>query len=661
MLPIRIALLAACSGTLLAQFSAPTPHVVPGAPSTPTDVAAGDFDADGDRDLVAAHNVAAQLLFYTNAPVGTLSAGPTLVVPLPAGARPRHLATGRLEANAEADVAVADEGGAGAVHVRFQPAGVLQTYTFPGWIPRACTIVDADRDGREDIAVACEDPLGSGTVFLLRQTGPMAFATWGVNWPVGRFPRDIVHGDFNGDHIQDLAVANQASSSVSALVNTGVPGTPAFAAAQNFGLPNMVLRPETLAVADFDCNGFDDVIAGTRGSPNVSVLWGNPPSGPIVNFVHAFQLIGGPGLTYDVAAGDVDCDGDADILVIQNGAPAQVGVARYLGGLAFAPPVFSATTGIGGQPRLCTDDFTNDGTADVATGNDMTPSLSVLRNVCQICCHEYYGGINDQANPSSPVWPEPSCPCPPILAWSATIGSPREPDFDQQVLNEHFIHSFTQLPGNVISATLEIRLWASTLAGATNDGLAIGFDPASSTFLWSRALAALPQTNYAWPAGGNQTLRFDLANLPGGTSLIAHLNCIRCLDFYVQDDTRVDYAVLRIVSGAPSDCDLRMTQTPLVRGTTVVWNTSGSVPGELVALFATLFGPGPGPCFAPGNCLCLDPSASVLLSTSANAVGNSTMSLALPVIGIPPCLQVTTQAVSWPSLRFSPTISGIIY
>jgi hypothetical protein len=91
------------------------------------------------------------------------------------------------------------------------------------------------------------------------------------NFGVGSSPWSLAVGDFNGDGVQDLAVANNGSNNVSVLLGNG---DGSFQAAQNFGVGS---SPWSLAVGDFNGDGKPDLAVANASSDNVSVLINNTP------------------------------------------------------------------------------------------------------------------------------------------------------------------------------------------------------------------------------------------------------------------------------------------------------------------------------------------------------------------------------------------------
>src|SRR6267378_907094 len=90
-----------------------------------------------------------------------------------------------------------------------------------------------------------------------------------LDFAVEARPIFVAVGDFNGDRVQDLAVANRDSASVSVLLGNG-DGT--FRAPLTFGVG---IQPHFVAIGDFNRDGVQDLALADSGSNTVSVLLGN--------------------------------------------------------------------------------------------------------------------------------------------------------------------------------------------------------------------------------------------------------------------------------------------------------------------------------------------------------------------------------------------------
>ena len=123
-----------------------------------------------------------------------------------------------------------------------------------------------------------------GITQLLALLTPLAFGNASTqtvsfiarrDFAVGAAPESVAVGDFNGDGVQDLAVANQGSNNVSVLLGNG-DGT--FQAARNFDAGR---SPVSIVVGDFNGDGVQDLAVANQLGNNVSVLINNTPSGCI--------------------------------------------------------------------------------------------------------------------------------------------------------------------------------------------------------------------------------------------------------------------------------------------------------------------------------------------------------------------------------------------
>ncbi|MCP5145157.1 MAG: hypothetical protein H6978_10135 [Gammaproteobacteria bacterium] len=134
--------------------------------------------------------------------------------------------------------------------------------------------------------------------------------------------------------------------------------------------------------------------------------------------------------------------------------------------------------------------------------------------------------------------------------------------------NVQVAHTFTGLPGGIISATLTLSLRAGTDTFAISDGIALSFiQPGQTDYLANIAYSRLfgadgagsilfdandpgLLTSGQWVPGSQAMFTLNLAALPlagGGTlNLLPMLNSFGFLDVNISDDTAVDFMRLEV-------------------------------------------------------------------------------------------------------------------
>jgi hypothetical protein len=131
---------------------------------------------------------------------------------------------------------------------------------------------DFNGDGLPDLAVA---NAGSDTVSVLLDTTPPGATTPSFapqqTFPTGFGGVAVAVGDFDGDGKPDLAVTSSSPGTVSVLLNTTAAGatTPSFAPPQTFATD---ANPISVAVGDFNGDGKPDLAVANANSDTVSVL-----------------------------------------------------------------------------------------------------------------------------------------------------------------------------------------------------------------------------------------------------------------------------------------------------------------------------------------------------------------------------------------------------
>jgi hypothetical protein len=359
-------------------FQAPLTY----ASSGPVSVVTGDFSGDGVPDLALANlkdNTASVMLGNGD---GTLQAARTFG---PGGA---SVAVGDFNGDGVPDVAVADQSNTvppGSVSVRLgNRDGTFQaglTFAVGTTSPRSVAVADINGDGKLDLVVACEGDyptINPGDISVLLGNGDGTFQP-AQTFAAGITPVSVAVGDFNGDHVPDLVVANWADGTVSVLLGNG-DGT--FQAARGIATGS---HPNSVAVSDFNGDGKLDFAVANLGdfscsadgqcqyvSSNVLVLLGNGDG----TFQAGSTLADGEG-PLSVAVGDVNGDALPDLVVISevNATGVTHTVAVLLGngdGTFQAPRAFALADG----PWYATvGDFNGDGVQDLA----VSPGITVLQ------------------------------------------------------------------------------------------------------------------------------------------------------------------------------------------------------------------------------------------------------------------------------------------
>ncbi len=342
------------------------------AGTRPVFVAVGDFNRDGVQDLAVANFGSFPDPGNVSVLLGNGDGSFRAARNFAAGSSPVSVAVGDFDGDEVQDLAVANSGllpdpGNVSVLLGNGDGSFRAAREFgAGSGPRCVAVGDFNGDGKPDLAVASATP-HNFVVSVLLGNGDGTFRA-AVNYGAGRDPRSVAVGDFNGDGVQDLAVANQAAppfflgGGVLVLLGNG-DGT--FQAAREFGAG---LGPNSVAVGDFNGDGVPDLAVANQGSNNVSVLLGNGDG----SFQGAPNFRAGD-RPQSVAVGDFNGDGMLDLAVtdvISN----NVSVLLGNGDGTFRTAV---NYGAGSGPQsVAVNDFNGDGVQDLAVAN--SNGVSVL-------------------------------------------------------------------------------------------------------------------------------------------------------------------------------------------------------------------------------------------------------------------------------------------
>ena len=194
----------------------------------------------------------------------------------------------------------------------------------------------------------------------------------------GIYPHSVVAADFNGDGKPDLFVSRGSSSQVTVLTNTSRYGSISFASPLYF--PAMPPDMEGSAVADLDGDGKPDVVV-TNGVGDSSVsVYRNSSSGSVISFDDPLRFLTKYG-PYSVAIGDLDGDGKPDLAIADNGTGY---ITLYKNTSTPGSISFSNMTNlvIPGNPYgIAIGDLDKDGNAELVVSTEgSNSSLYVIKN-----------------------------------------------------------------------------------------------------------------------------------------------------------------------------------------------------------------------------------------------------------------------------------------
>ncbi len=348
----------------------------------PNYLSAGDFDGDGKADMVVAvqsSGFGVQVLRNTST---TGNIGFTGVTTLPSSTVGMTTTLGDLDNDGRLDIVMADHSNKVTVYRNTSTTGSISfaagiVVPLGSGSSRGIAIADLDGDGRADMAVTNQNQ-SQMAVFRNLSSGPgnINFNT-AQSFATGSLPYGVAITDLDGDGKADIAVANASSASFSVFRNTSTPGNITLAAKTDF---TTGIAPYNLAVVDLDDDGLEE-IAVTNSNSNTLSLFENTSSPGSISF-GAKQDYATASAPRSVSAGDMDGDGDVDLVVGYNNGTQAVSVFQntsILNSVSVAAAVNYTVNGSSAFSVLLTD-LDNDGKMDMATPSYFNKVISILRN-----------------------------------------------------------------------------------------------------------------------------------------------------------------------------------------------------------------------------------------------------------------------------------------
>jgi hypothetical protein len=339
-------------------------------------VAIADFNKDGHPDLVVANQTDGTISLLLGNGDGTFQAQTTITIPMgTVAASPSGVATGDFDNDGNMDIAVTDMANNRVLVLLGNGDGTFQTaVSYPtGSNPVALVAQDFDGDGEPDLAVVDQ---GDGTtassvsVLIGNKVNNVQTGTFGtkIDYPVGISPSAITTADFNTDGTVDLAVTNKADNTVSILPGKG-DGT--FGTQTTFATGK---GPAGIATADFNNDSHADLAVTNQTDSTVSVLLGRGDG----TFLGQTTYATGSGPAGMIAANFTGTNTD---LAVADQTANNVDVLIGNGDGTFNSPI-SLPTG-NGPIALAGADLNGDTTIDLVTADNAAGTVTVTLNTLQ--------------------------------------------------------------------------------------------------------------------------------------------------------------------------------------------------------------------------------------------------------------------------------------
>jgi hypothetical protein len=340
----------------------------------PTGIAVGDFNGDGNLDVVTANTLDNTISVLMGRGDGTFQAPVNYTV----GDRPERIAVGALHGSGLPDLVVANAGSNSLTVLLNNGNG---TFRNGGMIAidsgfRAVVLADLNGDGKPDLAVACGAPSDDVDVFLGNGDGtfgPMTRLTNSISWGVSG-PIDLVVGDFNRDGKPDIVTANANTSPYPGEDNTVTyfqgNGDGTFLTGANSPSNH---RNMGIIAADLRGVGILDLVSAGNTYGLVTTMRGNGNG-----TFQTPQAYGSSGSNF-VGAADFRGTGKPDLVVVDDSGGTLTTLLNAGDGTFPTTQTYPLATGPGAEGHgLAIGDFTGDGKPDVVVALSPLNEVAVL-------------------------------------------------------------------------------------------------------------------------------------------------------------------------------------------------------------------------------------------------------------------------------------------
>jgi hypothetical protein len=380
-------------GNSLGYFSSETTYST-GFNSQPYSIAVGDFNKDKQLDVAVANygtnNIAILLGHRTEESAnqtdinGTSNDLPMLlgdyyasfrsqiIYPIGSSSHPYSIGIGDLNNDKKVDIVVTNSGNENLGILFGNGDGTFATEIFyptgRGSSPREIIVGDFNRDNELDVAVT---NTRNDDIIVLEGNGNGTFSkqiTYSTNY--GSDPSALTIADFNNDQYLDLVVADQGTDTIG--IFFGYDYT-VFSRQEPCDSGNYS-GPVSVAIGDFDNDGYWDIVSANYGTNNIAIFLGLGNGTFTSMMAYANILASHP---WSVAVGDFNNDKQLDITIATWGIDSIAVLLGYGNGSFPEPTLYSA--GSNTRPiSIAVGDFNNDLCLDITAANYGGNSIAVF-------------------------------------------------------------------------------------------------------------------------------------------------------------------------------------------------------------------------------------------------------------------------------------------
>jgi hypothetical protein len=379
--------------------------------SEPISMALGDFNEDGNQDMVVGNFIDQNITVNIGNGVAGFIGTPS--GPIALSHAPARMAITALNGDGHQDIAMPVFGipsesililhGDGSANFAFadtlaEPAGAFDI-----------EVADLDNDGIMDIISAGRTNNQIAIFFGFDNYNSQSSV------PTGSTPQAIGIADIDGNGFLDIATVNRASNDLTYLLNTNGIFQPAVS------IP-VGTRPYAVQFGDLNADGHVDFVTGNLDSDDITIALGDG-TGTFPTVTTLTQ----PGNPEGIDLADLNGDGHLDIAVSYTAGIDSVSVLFGDGsGLFLQGPYYQT----GEEPlQIFTGDFDNNGQVDVATVSSLDDQIDILVGINEIT---WNGSLDtnwfDQENWTPKVVPNecsdvtiPATTNKPVISGSASV------------------------------------------------------------------------------------------------------------------------------------------------------------------------------------------------------------------------------------------------